>query len=200
MSSFIGHGLVGFITGFTSKEPEKSSSWRKYWIIWLIIVAMAPDLDYFISFLNSSNHNGIRITHSIFGVLILPILTIVVLLIINKSRKWLKSLSFQVLIAGVSHIILDILVGVYNNPYFWPFSSKVYRLPFGILPSAGTLDISNYYLYRNLLIEMGVLLPILICIYLIRSTKLKRNYKIIFTICLSLISIGFMYWAFGLSR
>ena len=49
----------------------------------------------------------------------------------------------------------------------YPFSVEAFRLPFGILPSAGKIDVKNYYFWRNLFLELGVLLPLLIswCIH-----------------------------------
>jgi len=44
-------------------------------------------------------------------------------------------------------------------PFFWPFPGSEIQSPIGLLPSAGHLNWANYYLWRNLIIECGVLLP-----------------------------------------
>jgi len=63
--------------------------------------------------------------------------------------------------APLSHVFLDFLVGVHKNPILWPFSDKLYSLNHGILPSAGRLSFGNYYFWRNLVVELGILIPMI---------------------------------------
>jgi hypothetical protein len=53
---------------------------------------------------------------------------------------------------------------VYASPLLWPFSDKHFTFAYGVLPSAGRIDIGNYYFWRNLLIEIGILIPVSIAI------------------------------------
>ncbi|AFY39016.1 hypothetical protein Lepto7376_2756 [[Leptolyngbya] sp. PCC 7376] len=81
----------------------------------------------------------------------------------------------------------------------WPLDKTAFKLPFGLLPSAGKPSLSNYFFYYNLGIEMGVLLPLSISLVLIRSQKTTWWKWGIIGLLLA-ISIFFMHWAYGLSR
>jgi hypothetical protein len=90
-------------------------------------------------------------------------------------------------------------VGVTPLPLLWPFSSAAFAAPAGILPSAGGVRLSNYYLYRNLVIEIGILAPTL---YVARGiycgTIGVQNWARI--IVLLMIAGCFIAWSLGLSR
>ncbi len=102
--------------------------------------------------------------------------------------------------AGLSHVLLDLLVGVTPAALVWPFSRATVRLAGGILPSAGRLSLGNPYLYRNLLIEAGVLLPILGMAILLRAESTSRARQLIAVGGLGAVSIGFMMISASLSR
>ena len=97
--------------------------------------------------------------------------------------------------AGLSHLVLDLLVGVMPLPLLWPLARTECRLPFGLLPSAGAIRLFNPYLYRNLLIEMGVLVPVVLGIVLAR-----RGYGWRRAIACVCAALPFLIWAAGLSR
>lgn len=202
MSSFIGHSVAA-LTVYVATESINSSMsigdrlkhfWHNkkefLWLSWLIVVASIPDLDYVVKAWQSSNHQGLRITHSIFFSLIVPILTVALLLLLKIKRKKLWLFGIQVMLAGLSHLLLDLLVGVTPLPLLFPVVNIPFRLPFGILPSAGKIDFNNYYFYRNLKLEMGVLLPILglTCLLGDRANRL-RYYQITFLIKLLAFAI-----------
>ena len=185
MSSFLGHSLAA-VTVYVATEfwlvppnDPRVKSWfksdRLVWIGWLVIVASIPDLDYVVKFWNSSNHQGLRITHSILFSLIVPCLSILVLLLLKSDRIWRRSI--QVTLAGLSHLVLDLSVGVTPLPLLFPLVKISFRLPFGILPSAGRIDLQNHYLYRNLGLEMGVLLPLFIitCLFSLNKRATVKN-------------------------
>ena len=168
MSSFIGHSLAA-VTVYVATEfvilpssDRQKQSWfksdRLVWLGWLIVIASIPDLDYVVKPWNSSNNQGLRITHSILFSLIAPCFSVLALLLLKSDRVWRRSI--QVVLAGLSHLILDLSVGVTPLPLLFPLIKIPFRLPFGILPSAGRIDLDNYYFYRNLRLEMGVLLPL----------------------------------------
>ncbi|MEM9567034.1 MAG: hypothetical protein AAF974_01910 [Cyanobacteria bacterium P01_E01_bin.34] len=72
-------------------------------------------------------------------------------------------MTLQIVGAGISHLVLDLLVGVSPVLALWPLSQSPWVLPFGVLPNAGRLQWGNYYLYRDLMIEMGLLLLLSCC-------------------------------------
>ena len=161
MSSFVGHGLTAVVL---SLQNVKHCSTRRLffwgWSLWLLVVSWGPDIDYVWPMVHPSAHNGLRISHSLVASCILPGITGVWLW--RQSRLPIPKawLFLQVAIASFSHVLLDVLVGVTPLPLLYPFRLDSIRLSFGILPSAGKIDITNYYFWRNLYLELGVLLPI----------------------------------------
>ena len=169
------------------------------WAGWLVALASAPDVDYLIPALNSRAHHGIRITHSVAFSLALPLCTAVMLYLAGRDGRRLKSLSVCAALAGLSHLVLDFLVGVTPLPLFWPLSAATFASPAGILPSAGRVQLSNYYFYRNLVIEMGILAPLL---YVARgmycgTIGVQNRARVI---VLLMIAGCFIAWSVGLSR
>jgi hypothetical protein len=104
---------------------------------------------------------------------------------------------FQVICAAFSHPILDLFVGVVGIHLFWPFGKS---LDFPLVCCLGSLSLTNYYLYKNLFIELGVLTPLFYRIYLWVKFRPKIAQKICKVAGLMVISIGFMIWAFLLDR
>jgi len=190
MSSFVGHGIAA-IGIFSAGPKDQAAVSRPLWLIWLILVAWTPDIDYLMILLHIDVR---RLTHSILFCTLLPLLTVVVLMTQGISGDNLKGYSLQVITASLSHLVLDLLVGVTPLPLQWPFADQLYKLPFGILPSAGQLDIANPLLWRNLLIETGVLLPTFLSVYLIRKNKPQ------FVPALAVVATSFAYWASTLTR
>ena len=199
MSSAIGHALAGLTIYSCHKSP--GLKWQRWlWLGWLILLALLPDLDRLIPFLHQSNHHEVRISHSLVFALFVPILTIFVLFLLGERGQLLRARSLQAIAAGLSHPLLDLLVGVVGIHLFWPFSWQLIKLPWGILPSRGALYLTNYYLYKNFLIEMGVLLPVFYSIYLAFNTRYFSSgirHKIF---KLLLVSSVFMLWAMSLER
>jgi inner membrane protein len=199
MSSFLGHSLAAYSLASAARQRLASLSGRLSWAVWLIALASAPDIDYLIPALNSSAHQGLRITHSIAFSLILPLCTSGALYLARSSEPQRRSMSICAALAGLSHLALDFLVGVTPLPLFWPLSAAAFVSPIGILPSAGQMRIMNYYFYRNLLIEIGVLAPIL---YVARGLYrgelgVENRARIIASL---LIAGCFIAWSAGLSR
>ena len=199
MSSFIGHSLAAISTYSVEKQPPSLN--KIYWLGWLIIIASAPDIDHIVRTLHlTSQHQDIRITHSILLSLLLPFGTIVVLTLLGCKGRSLIFRSQQVILAGFSHLVLDLLTGVNKLPLLWPFSNEIFKLPFGILPSAGGVNLFNYFLYRNLLIEIGVLAPLVYIAFLISHDQNTTRQQQIGIGGLLVSSICFIFWAFSLSR
>jgi inner membrane protein len=199
MSSFLGHSLAAYSFASAVRQRPASPSGRLRWAVWLIALASAPDIDYLIPALNSSAHHGLRITHSIAFSLILPLCTCGVLYLAGPPEPQRRSLSICAALAGLSHLLLDFLVGVTPLPLFWPLVDVAFVSPIGILPSAGRIGVLNFYFYRNLLIEIGVLAPILYIARGLYRGELSVEYRARI-IALLLIAGGFILWSACLSR
>jgi inner membrane protein len=205
MSSFVGHSLAGLTVYLTTIELQPNRQYTSIrnnlpWLIWLVSIASIPDIDYLIpALILQHDRHRIRTTHSFVGVLIVPVCTILVLWLLSKQGKALKLRSWQAILAGLSHLLLDLLTGVLPLPLLYP-NMGVFRLPFGILPSAGKIQLTNYLFYRNLSIELGVILPLSISLLLVirDATPFGKNRFIIATGLL--VSAYFMNWAFTLNR
>ncbi|MBV9926806.1 MAG: metal-dependent hydrolase [Acidobacteria bacterium] len=199
MSSFFGHSLAAYALASATQDGRGPATRKFVWAGWLIVLASAPDIDYLIPALNSRAHNGLRITHSVAFSLALPLCTVAALYLTGRCRPRLKTLSACAALAGLSHLVLDFLVGVTPLPLLWPFGGAAFTSPFGILPSAGGVRLSNYYFYRNLLIEMGVLAPTL---YVARgvycgAAGVRSRARVI---VLLVIAGCFIAWSLSLSR
>ncbi len=199
ISSFLGHSLVAY--SFFSADQRKSPSpfFRLMWLGWLIVLASAPDVDYLISALRSPAHHGVRITHSISLSLILPLCTVVTLFLVDSLKSQRKVLSLCAVLTGLSHLVLDFLVRVTPLPLFWPLNTSTFTSSIGILPSAGRIQISNYNFYRNLLIEVGILAPILYFAKESYDGKISVENRARLIVLL-LISGCFMMWSISLTR
>lgn len=195
MSSFIGHGLAALTIGkiFESKAPLNS---KFIWQGFLVLCAFAPDIDYAVDALNLVNNKGLRITHSLGFCLILPSLAMLVIFFIDRKNMFWGGI--QSFLACSSHLILDLLVGGRQpDPLLYPLSKRLIGVAIGILPSAASLNPFNYYLYRNTLIECGILIPLFLII-LNGVGKLKLN-KFVF-VGLGGIFLFFLILSLKLSR
>jgi inner membrane protein len=222
MSSFIGHSLAA-LTIHHIRKPSATTKIPSWWLATLIILASAPDIDYLVTSFRltgmapapdpvslwictwssatpAAGVQTIRITHSLVGSLLLPISSILLLALFAPAQPDRTIMSMQAVGAGLSHVLLDLLVGVTPTALFWPFSHTAIRLPFGILPSAGRIALTNAYLYRNLLIELGVLGPIWLGIYWLRYRYQRSFWHTSLLVILSVISVGCLLWAAQLQR
>lgn len=192
MSSLIGHSIMGLSVSQFSKN--KIHSWK--WVFWIMFLAVSSDINYIVLWILGAQ-SIFKYSHSIGFVILLPFLSI--LFLSYKKEKNLTSKSLQLFTASFSHLFLDLLVGVFPKAYLWPFYSEKLKLPFGILPSAGKLDWQNYYLYKNLFIELGILLPFIGIIYLFKK-RYKVKYILIKFFVLVFIWIPFLVWGSSLYR
>jgi inner membrane protein len=199
MSSFLGHSLAAYSL-FSLDRPERPSTlWRAVWLAWLVVLASAPDIDYLVPALASPAHQGRRITHSIALSMALPLFSVGVLYFVKGLKSRRRLLIVCALLAGLSHLVLDFLVGVTPLPLLWPLDSSAFASPAGILPSAGRIQLSNYYLYRNVLIEVGILAPLCYvarALYLGEVSVRNKGRMLI----LLLVAGCFVAWSVSLSR
>lgn len=126
-------------------------------------------------------------------------LSVGVLYFVKGLNSQRRLLSVCAVLAGLSHLVLDFLVGVTPLPLLWPFDSAAFASPVGVLPSAGRIQLSNYYFYRNALIEVGVLAPVCYVarqLYLGEVSARDRARVLI----LLLVAGCFVAWSVSLSR
>lgn len=195
MSSFIGHGLAALTIGKIFDLDVKFEP-KNLWFVFLIFCAIAPDVDYLIPVLNKVNNGDLRITHSVGFCLFLPFLAMLLLSIFNT--KYYLTCGLSAFLAGLSHLVLDSLVGSRQfDPLLYPLTIEKIGLPFGLLPSAGSISYSNYYFYRNLLIELGILIPLF---YLILVGLKRVRFNKILLVGLTLTFLIFLTWSINLTR
>ncbi|MGB3755930.1 MAG: hypothetical protein WBA07_06095, partial [Rivularia sp. (in: cyanobacteria)] len=75
-----------------------------------------------------------------------------------------------------------------------------FRLPFGLLPSAGRIRLTNYFMYRNIFIELGVLIPLSISLLLFVRDSTKSGNRLLIIVAGFVVSVCFTIWAFTFSR
>ena len=169
------------------------------WLLWLIVVAWTPDIDHVVPNLTLAQNDGMRITHALASSLLLPLITGLGLYTLGLRKERLKVGLWQSAIAGLSHPLMDFWVGVIGLPLLWPFHPAIVTAPIGLLPSAGSPHWQNYYFYANLLIELGIIVPLMIVF--LRSLPWKKNkIKVWQAATLITVSLYFLLWSIGLSR
>ena len=173
VSSFLAHSLVGIT--IANQEQHKGVKEVIFISLFFMVMASSPDIDYLINYLRGESML-IRYTHSVGYVVLVTLVALILRVTLLKS--WLKSLPFWLFfIAPASHLLLDFCVGVYGNPYFYPFSEELFVSTLGFLPSSGRIDFYNYYFWRNMGIELAIFIPIfLLLIPKLRATILKVIY------------------------
>ena len=155
MSSLIGHALIG--SAIIAGNQKINSAKTLFIIVFFSGIGISPDIDYIIFWLFKFQLEP-RLTHSITYCLMIGLLATGIKQFALKNA--LSAVPTRLFfIAAFSHLILDILVGVHPMPLLWPIDSRLIVLPFGILPSAGRMSLQNLYFWRNLLIELGILIP-----------------------------------------
>ncbi len=160
MSSFIAHSLIGFTVGAQKEQPS-----LKHTLIaslFFIVLASTPDLDYIVNWLRGYQM-PVRYSHSIGFVFVIGLLSLLFRnAVLRKSLHRIPVYLF--FLAPATHLILDGLVAVHGNPYLFPFTDAMLTFPIGILPSSGYVNVFNYYLWRNLSIELLILIPVVIAL------------------------------------
>ena len=189
MSSFLAHSLIGFAIG-RQKRDKSSFKINVAISVFFIVLATAPDIDYLINFIRGVTM-PIRYTHSIGYIFFVTIFSLLLRSFSTHLQKIAPIFFFS---ATFSHLILDFLVGVHGNPYLYPFSEVLFTSSLGILPSAGRIDVNNYYFWRNLLIELMIFLPILILLVAYYREKLfKQSILKYFILCIFILGVALGY-------
>lgn len=162
-----------------------------------VFLAICPDFDYFAIWLFDMAPAP-RITHCLlFGLATASLAWWLTARSDRKTPVRMPSLAF--LAASLSHPLLDLLVGAHPVPLLWPLPDHDVALPFGVLPSAGRLAPGNYYLWRNLLIELAVLLPVLaVLVAAARRMSFRPIAKWLFAF--APVWLAFVAWSVSLPR
>lgn len=195
MSSFVGHALMGASIFANGRWRPQGQNAGVFGIG--VFLALCPDMDYMV--LWAVGH-GIepRYTHSLFFCLCVSLTALIVIPLIFRNLRDTIPLGLF-FAASFSHVVLDLSVAVHPMPLFWPVIDKLVVLPHGVLPSAGQINPANYYLWRNLLIELGILVPIA-CFIAPVSRRAIINARVIVKISVFFLFISFMVWGYSLQR
>ena len=194
MSSIIGHAAAGAAAYLACNRLVNNRSW---WALPVFtFLAICPDLDYFAVWLFGYTANP-RISHSILFALVMSLLAWWCTRHLAKGTS--TSTPFAaLLLAGLSHPLLDLSVGAHSVPLLWPFPNQEVSAP-GVLPSAGRLALGNYYLWRNLLIESAILWPVL-ALFVALARKVPIRSIACRALFVAPIWLFFLAWSLGLRR
>lgn len=195
MSSIVGHGLAGVAVYLACNRAKDRRALLA--LPAFVFLAVCSDLDYLAIWWWHAQP-ALRLTHTLLFALAtsLPMWALTMPL----RNRLLADVPFPaLLLASLSHPLLDLLVGAHGLPLLWPFTDQEVALSFGILPSAGRLALDNYYLWRNLLIELGILVPLFgLLVALARGTALRvlaRNAAFVLPLWLVMLA-----WSVSLQR
>lgn len=157
MSSLMGHAAAGLAVYLARHRLQEQRSWPALPIY--VGLAICADFDYLALWLFDGRVVP-RLTHTVaFAVVAAGLARLGTAHRRRHDAGWMPWSAL--LLASGSHLWLDFWVGAHPLPLLWPLSRPDLTAPFGLLPSAGRLALGNIYLWRNLLIELGVLLPVL---------------------------------------
>lgn len=188
MSSLAAHALAG-VTVYLCSVGRTPRGWRS--AAALVCLAVCPDLDYLGVWLLGYAATP-RVTHS------LLFAVAAAMLVQRIARAGGTGLPLRwLLVASVSHPVLDLLVGAHPVPLWWPLQAAM-AVP-GVLPSAGALRLDNLYLWRNLLIELGVLLPVSAALVAIAHGSWGRRWRA-WAVWMAPLWALFVVWSVSLSR
>jgi inner membrane protein len=191
MSSIVGHAAAG-ITVFLSCTRWRDP--RSRWVlIPCVILAICADFDYFAVWAFGYAADP-RFTHSMMFALAVAVVARMAIRRVIATRISITGL----LAASLSHPVLDLLVGAHAVPLLWPLGAET-SISIGVLPSAGALDPANYYLWRNLLIELGVLLPVFALVIALAQRTAGRN-TATRAILIAPVWLVFVAWSISLPR
>lgn len=198
MSSLIGHAAAG-ATAFLATYRLHDAQARPLLPVFALL-AICPDFDYFaLWFFHAAAET--RFTHSLLFCVVVATIAAIVLRRSGSHRpNALHGMpAFALFAAALSHPTLDLLVGAHPLPLLWPLAEPDVSAPIGLLPSAGRPSPSNPYLWRNLAIELGVLLPVFAAmIGIARGVSLRILVR--WALPITPVWLAFLAWSVGLQR
>jgi membrane-bound metal-dependent hydrolase YbcI (DUF457 family) len=195
MSSLIGHTAAGAAACLACHQRLENRHFR--WVLAaFVLVAICPDFDYFAFWAWGYSANP-RLSHSI-------LFAVATALLAWWGMRRLAgpgsaAVPFAMLfLAALSHPLLDLLVGVHAIPLLWPLPNPDVSAR-GILPSAGRLAIGNFYLWRNLLIESAILLPVF-ALWVALARKFAIRLITRWSLFVAPVWLAGLVWSLGLQR
>lgn len=195
MSSFFGHAATGLAIGLICRE--RCGSRGRTALPLFVLLAICPDFDYLAIWLFDARAVP-RITHTLVFCLGVAALARYCLRWVGRHVS-MRPPFLALSAAAISHLLLDLAVGVHGLPVLWPLPIVELASPIGLLPSAGRIALDNPYFWRNLLIEAGVLFPVLALGVALAASKprpgLRRRVLVIAPLWL-----GFLFWSVSLPR
>lgn len=191
MSSIMGHAAAG-ITVFLSCARWRDSRSRRA-LVPCVILTICADFDYFVVWAFGYAAKP-RVTHSMVFALAVAVVARAAMRRATAARIPITGL----LTASLSHPVLDLLVGAHTVPLFWPLGAET-SISIGVLPSAGALDPANYYLWKNLLIELGVLLPVFALVIALARHTAGRDMATR-AMLIAPLWLAFVAWSISLPR
>lgn len=195
MSSFLGHALFATAIGLRKNRFENKETITI--AAFFSVLSISPDFDFIVGW-TTGYWLQPRLTHGLAYCFVIGCIAVC----LQKSylKNALSSASVgAVFAAPFTHLLLDSLMGIFPLPVFWPLSDTGLYFPYGFLPAAGKLELSNDYLWQNMGIEIMILGPVAIVIMQHTRRKLfAYGWKAWFP--LSLIFSSGLAIGFNLSR
>jgi len=188
MSSPIAHSLIGLALGLIRFLPryrnwdELAKQVRVLWrpLVFCVLLANAPDLDYFFGILRGNlNYYHQTATHTLvwIGMTALAIWTYGWLR--ERRASWL-SLAFLLALLG-SHLLADWLTVDRSPPIglmlAWPFSDHLYHAACAFFPPPAKQTWADLWSPPNLhlvLIEIAITLPLVIIVLWFKRRRSER--------------------------
>jgi inner membrane protein len=194
MSSILGHALAGATVFLVTHRVVDRRGLRALPVF--VLLAIAPDFDYFAIWLWGFATKP-RVTHTI---LFCVLTALVVWRFTRRLQNGGARLPFIALLAAsLSHLVLDFWVGAHPIALMWPFVDGGFEAPFGVLPSAARLRHGNFYLWRNTLIELALLLP-LAALIVAMAREVPRRELTKRAMWVAPIWLSALVWSMNLSR
>jgi len=173
MPSPIGHGIAGLIVHVWSARDE-AERWSRSRAALLVGVALAPDLDLLLRFVDGRNHHQAE-SHSIGCAFAAGL--VAALLARRAGDERPGRLGLLVGVAWLSHVVLDYFGNDTNPPIglmaLWPFSDGYFKFPWPFFLDIGRrLDWSTVTNNaRAALWELLILVPVLAAAWRLRSRR-----------------------------
>ena len=161
MSSLLGHIAAGTAIYFShSRLRSPHTPWA---LPCFILLAILPDFDYF-AIWTLGLRPSTRVTHTLLFCFGAGLAAWCV------ARRWQQHpLACRPLgrrgfiLAPLSHLLLDFLVGAHTLPILWPLPFADLMSPVALLPPAvHGRSLLNYDLWRNTILEALILVPLLL--------------------------------------
>lgn len=160
MSTLVAHVAAGTAIYFSFSRLRSQHTW---WALpFFILLAIMPDFDYFAIWIFGIRQE-VRITHTLVFCLAVGSTLWFLTRRLHGTANHCRPLQIAgFLLAPVSHLLLDFLVGAHAVPALWPLPQGDVMAPVGILPGViHTRDIYNTSMWRNFILETLVLIPVL---------------------------------------